>query len=113
MDEAQRLERLAASIDQVADQPEPVRGRVVVDLVEQAAELVVATLQVADGVGRHQGAAPVSRLRLTTAFTRQRPVAGCWLSVVGCWRNAAACARSANREPTTDHPWRAVERATG
>ena len=51
--EAQRLERLRAAIDEIADEPQRVRRRIEAQRVEEPAQLVVAALNVADGVGAH------------------------------------------------------------
>lgn len=56
--EAQGFQRLGAAIDQVADQPQAVDGRVEVDAFQQALERLQAALQIADGVGGHQCSAP-------------------------------------------------------
>ena len=45
---------MAATIDEIAAEPEAVAGAVEVQLFEQASERVVAALHVADGVGGHQ-----------------------------------------------------------
>ena len=54
MDQPERLQRLAAAVDEVAAEPQPVDGGIEADLVEQPDQRVMATLHVADGVGRHQ-----------------------------------------------------------
>lgn len=51
--EAQHLERLRPAIDEVADEPEPVRVGRKADVVEQPLERVEAALQVADRIGGH------------------------------------------------------------
>jgi hypothetical protein len=52
-DEAQCFERLGAAVDEIADEPENVTGRVERDAVEQAAQLIVAALDVTDRVSSH------------------------------------------------------------
>ena len=53
MHQAQGFDRLAAAVDQVAAEPQAVAGRIEAQLLQQALGDVVATLQVADGPGRH------------------------------------------------------------
>ncbi len=53
LDEAQHLERRRPAIDQVADEPGAVHGRIETDIVEKTAQRVVTALQVADCVGGH------------------------------------------------------------
>ena len=55
---AQGLERLRATVDQVAHQPQAVDRRVEAHAFEQALEWLQATLQVTDRVGGHQCSAP-------------------------------------------------------
>ena len=52
--QAQHFQRLSAPIDQVAAEPQRVGGGVVAQFVEETYQFVVATLQIADGPGRHQ-----------------------------------------------------------
>jgi hypothetical protein len=54
MHQPQGLERLPAPVDQVAAEPQPVRGRVEANPFEQPLQRLVAALQVAYGVGGHQ-----------------------------------------------------------
>ena len=49
----QHLQRTGATIDQVANEPEPVLCGVEVDLLQQELQLVVTTLNVAYGIGGH------------------------------------------------------------
>ena len=53
MDQAQRFQRLAAAVDQVAAEPQPVAGRIEAQALQQALGGVVAALQVADGPDAH------------------------------------------------------------
>ena len=50
----QGLQRLPAAVDQVAAQPEPVDSGIEAERIEQTQQNIVATLQVADRVSRHQ-----------------------------------------------------------
>ena len=54
LDVAQHRERLPAAIDQIAAEPEPVLRRIELDLLDQADQLVMTALDVADRPGRHQ-----------------------------------------------------------
>ncbi|MNL24977.1 hypothetical protein D3C87_1464340 [compost metagenome] len=58
IEEAQGVERLWATVDQVADQPQTIFFRIERDLLEQALQRFQAALQVADGIRRHQCKAP-------------------------------------------------------
>ncbi len=53
LDRAQHAERVGTAIDEVSDQPQPVRRRIEGDHVEQLPELGVAALDVADDVVTH------------------------------------------------------------
>lgn len=65
IEEAQRLQGLRAAVDQVADQPQAVLGRVEGDALQQAFQGIQATLQVAYRVDRHQCSAPGTARRNT------------------------------------------------
>ena len=52
-DEAQHAERIRPAVDQVADEPQAVGGRIEADGIEQAQKGIVATLKIANGIGRH------------------------------------------------------------
>ena len=54
VDQSQRRQRLAATIDQVAAEPQPILRRVEAQLFEQSLQFGVAALHVADSVGSHQ-----------------------------------------------------------
>ena len=54
VEKTQGLQRLRAAVDQVADQPKLVLRGIEGHLLEQALERFEATLQVADGIHRHQ-----------------------------------------------------------
>ncbi len=51
--EAQGLQGLRAAVDQVPGEPQPVPGRIEAQLVEEPAQRVVATLEIANGVSGH------------------------------------------------------------
>jgi hypothetical protein len=53
LDQAQHLQRRGPAIDQVADEPDAVGGRIEADIVEQAPERVVTSLQIADCICSH------------------------------------------------------------
>ena len=53
LDQAQHLQRLPATIDQVTAKPQRIAGWIVVELVDQARQFVVAALDVANGPDRH------------------------------------------------------------
>ena len=61
--EAQHVERARAAVDEIADEPELVRGGVDFQDVEQPGELVVAALDVTDGVDGHPRAGLVQDAR--------------------------------------------------
>ncbi len=86
--ESQGLERLRATVDEVAGQPQRILARVEIDGVEQPPERVVAALQVPDSVKRHgrrsaqfstpgtasvNGAIGASKLMPLSVFMRYRP----------------------------------------
>jgi hypothetical protein len=54
MHQAQRFQRFAAAVDQVAAEPQPVLRGVEADLLQQALGGTVAALEVADRPDRHQ-----------------------------------------------------------
>ena len=51
----QRLERLRPAVHEIADEPQRVVRGVERERIEKPAKLVVAALDVADGVGAHRG----------------------------------------------------------
>ncbi len=53
-DEAQALQRLWPATDQIAGEPETVNGRFEANFFQQTTQIPVATLQIADGIDRHQ-----------------------------------------------------------
>ena len=53
LDQTQDFERLPAPIDQVTTKPQRIACRIVAELVDQADQLIVATLDVADRPDRH------------------------------------------------------------
>lgn len=55
---AQGFQRLWAAVDQIANQPQAILGRVESDFFKQALQRLQAALQVTDGISRHQCRAP-------------------------------------------------------
>jgi len=53
-DISEDLERIRSSIDQVADEPQSVRGGIKVDAIDELIELRGATLYIADGIRGHR-----------------------------------------------------------
>ena len=53
-DKTQAGQGLRAAVDQVAGKPEPVRGGVEPDLLQQIHQFVKTSLEIADGKGRHR-----------------------------------------------------------
>ena len=53
LDVAEDVQRIRAAVDEVADEPETIMGRVEVDMLEKALQRLVASLYIADGIRRH------------------------------------------------------------
>jgi hypothetical protein len=53
-DEAQHFERFRAAVHKVADDPQRVTRRIECDPLEERPQLVIAALDIADGVGSHR-----------------------------------------------------------
>src|SRR5689334_21139322 len=58
IEEAQGFQRLWATVDEITHQPQAISGRVEGHLLEQALERFKATLNITDGIRRHQCNAP-------------------------------------------------------